>query len=206
MIIPNIATKIGIFLKLFSSVNGRAICTFKLPIYLIIRTLNIFLNISVFLYLIICLHQKTFIHLRILLPIYLFGSMSKIFNISEAATIALHSMGLIARSEKLINSQEIAEITGFSKNHIAKVLQQLVKNGFLLSTRGPKGGFLMSEKARISNLMDVYQTIEGQITETTSCKMQCEFCPFSNCIFGGLEQKFSAEFRNYLLSKKVVEL
>jgi Rrf2 family protein len=131
--------------------------------------------------------------------------MSKIFNISEAATIAIHSMGLIARSTKLINAQEIADITGFSKNHIAKILQQLVKNNFLQSTRGPKGGFVISEKAKQISLMDIYTAIEGEI-ENNTCKMHCDNCPFNSCIFGGLEQKFSNEFQSYLKGKKVNEL
>jgi len=131
--------------------------------------------------------------------------MSKILNISEAATIALHSMGLIARSEKLVNAQEVADITGFSKNHISKILQQLVKNGFLNSTRGPKGGFLISEKAKGSNLMEIYNLIEGELQDN-SCNNHCDNCPFRTCIFGGLEQKFSNEFRNYLMTKKVTEL
>lgn len=132
--------------------------------------------------------------------------MSKIFNISEAATIALHSMGLIARSEKLINTQEIADITGFSKNHISKILQQLVKNGYLLSTRGPKGGFLVTEKAKEVNMLEIYNLIEGELEDNPGCKMHCDSCPFNSCIFGGLEKKFSNEFRHYLMSKKVVEL
>ncbi len=131
--------------------------------------------------------------------------MSKILNISEAATIALHSMGLIARSSKLVNAQEVADKTGFSKNHIAKILQQLVKNGYLNSTRGPKGGFLISEKARKSSMMEIYKLIEGEIQES-SCQHHCDSCPFGTCIFGGLEQKFSNEFRKYLMSKKVSEL
>lgn len=143
--------------------------------------------------------------MRILLPVYLFMKMSKILNISEAATIALHSMGIIARKEELVNAQYIADQTGFSKNHISKVLQQLVRNGYLLSTRGPKGGFLLSEKARDISLMDIYQLIEGELEEN-NCNMLCTHCPFNNCIFGGLEQKFALEFKNYLMSKKVAEL
>lgn len=132
--------------------------------------------------------------------------MSKIFNISEAATIALHSMGLIARSEHLVSTQEIADATGFSKNHISKILQQLVRNGYLVSTRGPKGGFVLSEKARNVSLLEIFNLIEGDLEDTPHCKMQCEHCPFRSCIFGGLEQKFSSEFRNYLTNKKVAEL
>ncbi len=143
--------------------------------------------------------------MRIHLPIYLFKIMSKVLNISEAATIAIHSMGLIARSDKLVSTQEIADVTGFSKNHISKILQQLVKNGYLVSTRGPKGGFVLNEKAKEKSLLDIYNLIEGELEDNT-CKMQCENCPFSSCIFGGLEQKFTNEFRNYLMGRKVIAL
>lgn len=131
--------------------------------------------------------------------------MSKIFNISEAATIAIHSMGVIARSEQLLNAQQIADITGFSKNHTAKVLQQLVKNNFLRSSRGPKGGFLLNRNPEEVSLMEIYQLIEGDIEEN-SCKMHCDNCPFRSCIFGGLSEKFSREFKTYLTDKKLATL
>jgi len=143
--------------------------------------------------------------LRIHLPNYLYNIMSKVLNISEAATIAIHSMGLIARSDKLVSTQEIADTTGFSKNHISKILQQLVKNGYLVSTRGPKGGFILSEKAKEKSLLDIFNLIEGELEDNT-CKMHCENCPFSSCIFGGLEQKFTNEFKSYLMGRKVIAL
>mgnify|MGYP001099171526 CR=1 FL=1 len=131
--------------------------------------------------------------------------MSKIFNISEAATIAIHSMGVIARSEQVLNAQQISDITGFSKNHTAKVLQQLVKNNFLRSNRGPKGGFLLNRDPEQVSLMEIYRLIEGDIEES-ACKMHCESCPFRTCIFGGLSEKFSREFKNYLTDKKLATL
>ena len=143
--------------------------------------------------------------MRIHLPNYLYNIMSKVLNISEAATIAIHSMGLIARSDKLVSTQEIADTTGFSKNHISKILQQLVKNGYLVSTRGPKGGFILSEKAKEKSLLDIFNLIEGELEDNT-CKMHCENCPFSSCIFGGLEKKFTNEFKSYLMGRKVIAL
>ena len=129
--------------------------------------------------------------------------MSKILNISEAATIAIHSMALIARSKNLLNAMEIAEITGFSKNHISKVLQQLVKYNFLNSTRGPKGGFVLKREPQLISLMEIYNVIDGEIENETGCKMHCDNCPFNSCIFGGLSQKFSKEFSEYLSSKNL---
>jgi Rrf2 family protein len=129
--------------------------------------------------------------------------LSKILNISEAATIAIHSMALIARSKELLNAQEIAVVTGFSKNHISKVLQQLVKYNFLNSTRGPKGGFVLKRNPEEVSLMEIYRAIEGDIEQGTGCKMHCENCPFNTCIFGGLSEKFSREFSNYLNEKNL---
>jgi Rrf2 family protein len=129
--------------------------------------------------------------------------LSKILNISEAATIAIHSMALIARSTELLNAHEIAEVTGFSKNHISKVLQQLVKFNFLNSTRGPKGGFVLKRNPEEVSLMEIYRAIEGDIEQGTGCKMHCENCPFNSCIFGGLSEKFSREFSDYLNEKNL---
>jgi Rrf2 family protein len=133
--------------------------------------------------------------------------LSKVLNISEAATIAIHSMGIIARSNDSLNVQQIADLTGFSKNHTAKVLQQLVKNNFLTSSRGPKGGFIIKKDPSEITLMDIYKIIEGDIeTEETLCKMHCDNCPFSNCIFGGLNEKFSREFKHYLMEKTLATI
>lgn len=133
--------------------------------------------------------------------------MSKVLNISEAATIALHSMAIIARSDELLNAQQIADLTGFSKNHTAKILQQLVKNNFIQSSRGPKGGFVMKKAPSEITLMEVYKVIEGDIeTEESMCKMHCNDCPFQTCIFGGLNEKFSREFKHYMTEKTLASV
>lgn len=132
--------------------------------------------------------------------------MSKLLNISEATSIALHAMGIIAKKNgSLTMAHEIAETTGFSKNHLSKILQHLVKNGYLVSTRGPKGGFKASVKTQTATLVEIYDLMEGNHQENM-CRMDCDHCPFKSCIFGGLEEKFTNEFRNYLSNKKLTEL
>ncbi|MBS4014171.1 MAG: Rrf2 family transcriptional regulator [Bacteroidetes bacterium] len=124
--------------------------------------------------------------------------MSTIFNISEAATIAIHSMALIAKNETGLNAIQISEMTGFSKNHISKVLQQLVKNGLLSSTRGPKGGFVLKREAKEINFFEIYKYIEGDLDSETGCRIRCDDCPFKACIMGGFRLKFNNEFKKYL--------
>jgi len=128
--------------------------------------------------------------------------VSKIFNISEAAAIAIHSMVVIARSNAQMNVQQVAAITGYSKNHTAKVLQQLVRKKFLHSVRGPGGGFVLGKKADQISLMDIYRSIEGELEESP-CKTDCMNCPFDRCIFGGLDRKFNEEFKQYMNHKKL---
>ena len=123
--------------------------------------------------------------------------MSKIFALSEASSIAIHSMVLIARSPDGINAVKIAEITGFSKNHIAKVLQRLVKNDMLRSVRGPAGGFSLKMDPKKISLLDIYQAIEGNI-DTGDCPLSYEFCGFDKCLMGNVINKLTDEFRKFL--------
>ncbi len=131
--------------------------------------------------------------------------MKRILNISEAASIAIHSMAVIAQSKDLLNSHQVAEQTGFSKNHTAKVLQILAKYRLLKSTRGPGGGFCLGRNAYDISLMDIYRVIDGDLEENNCC-LDCSVCPVKACIFGGLEQKFTNEFRSYLMSMKLAVL
>ena len=123
--------------------------------------------------------------------------MSKIFALSEASSIAIHSMVLIARSGNGINAVKIAEITGFSKNHIAKVLQRLVKNDVLKSVRGPSGGFSMKMDPKNVSLLDIYQLIEGQL-DVGDCPLSYDLCGFDRCLMGTVVNRLTAEFKKFL--------
>jgi len=122
--------------------------------------------------------------------------MSRIVQLSEAVTIGLHSMVIIARSEELINVNKISESTGASKNHLAKVLQRLVKANFLCSNRGPAGGFLLKKKPEEITILSIYEAIEGNI-ETAGCPLEQKVCPFTKCLMGGIVKKTTDEFISY---------
>lgn len=123
--------------------------------------------------------------------------MSKVFALSEAASIAIHSMVLIARQEKGMNVVRIAETTGFSRNHIAKVLQRLVKSDLLKSVRGPAGGFTLRKKPTEITLLEVYESIEGTM-EIEDCPLSYEICNFSQCVMGNVVNKMTLEFKKFL--------
>jgi len=128
--------------------------------------------------------------------------MSKIFTLSEAASIALHSMVLIADNHDLLNVNVIAERSGFSKHHLAKVLQQLVKAGFLRSVRGPKGGFKLTKDPQDITFLEIYEEIEGKVI-ISDCPMGYDSCFFRSCILDTIVQDMTVKFREFLESKKV---
>jgi Rrf2 family protein len=130
--------------------------------------------------------------------------MSKIFSLSEAGSIAIHSMVLIAKAESKLNVVKIAERTGSSKHHVAKVLQRLVKDDFLVSNRGPHGGFELKVPADEINLLQIYESIEGRI-EITKCPMDNLICPFEKCILGTVVSDMTQNFRDYMESQKLAD-
>ena len=123
--------------------------------------------------------------------------MSKVFSLSEAASIAIHSMVLIARSENGLNVIRIADTTGFSKNHIAKVLQRLVKIGMLKSVRGPSGGFTLRKDPGKITLLNIYEAIEGKL-EITDCPLSNETCNFDECVMGSIVNNMTLDFKKFL--------
>ncbi len=123
--------------------------------------------------------------------------MAKVVHISEAASLAVHSMALIAGSKEMLNVNQIADLTHASRNHLAKVMQTLVKNNYLDSVRGPKGGFTLKGDAEKITLLEIYELIEGTL-ENSFCGIEDQRCPFASCVFGGLANKFSIDFINYL--------
>lgn len=128
--------------------------------------------------------------------------MSKIFSLSEAGSIAIHSMILIAQSENHLNVVKISERTGSSKHHVAKVLQRLAKDGFLDSTRGPHGGFKLQRPPEQVTLLDIYEAIEGKII-VSECPMENPICPFDKCLMSNIITTMTQQFKDYMEQKSL---
>ncbi|TAJ13649.1 Rrf2 family transcriptional regulator [Marinilabiliaceae bacterium JC017] len=130
--------------------------------------------------------------------------MSKIVTLSEAASIALHSMVLIARSEEKLNVGKISEFIGSSRHHVAKVMQRLAKDNFVASNRGPSGGFVLKQEPQEISLLDIYEAIEGKIA-IQNCPGDKLTCPFGTCLLGDLSHKMTKEFREYMQSHTLAQ-
>lgn len=126
--------------------------------------------------------------------------MAHVIQFSEAAFIALHGMVIVAKSDELVNVVQISERLDSSKHHVAKVMQRLVKDGYLYSHRGPTGGFALKLPADQITLLELYESIEGKII-IGECPMDNPVCPFGKCIFNNVTSKLTKDFVDYMKSQ-----
>lgn len=125
--------------------------------------------------------------------------MSKIVTLSEAASIALHAMVMIARTDEKLNVGKISEFIDSSKHHVAKVMQRLAKENFVASNRGPSGGFVLKKDPSEITLLAIYEAIEGKVS-IQNCPGDKANCPFGGCLLGDLSHNMTKEFKDYMES------
>lgn len=127
---------------------------------------------------------------------------NKIFNLSEASSIAIHSMVFIAKNDSRTNVIKISEEFNFSKHHVAKVMQRLVKVDMIKSNRGPAGGFTLAKSPSEISLLDIYEVIEGRLPEY-DCPMGYNHCLFTKCMLGTIVNDMTTQFKEYLETKNL---
>ena len=130
--------------------------------------------------------------------------MSHLINISEAASLALHGLAIVAqKSPNKVNAKYLAEKLNASEAHLAKIFQRLSKSGLIRSFRGPTGGFVLNKPAEEISFLDIYEIVESKII-LNDCPLDKAGCAFENCIFGdalkNISQSIYETFKNIKLS------
>jgi len=131
--------------------------------------------------------------------------MHRLINLSEATSIAIHSLTLISKANSSINASKISDLSGFSKNHLSKVMQVLVKQGYLSSNRGPKGGFRLIKDASSIRLLDIYNIFEGNI-ENSKYIAHSELCPFKDDIYGDIIDEIRKIFIDSFSNRTIADI
>lgn len=81
---------------------------------------------------------------------------------SQMSKTAIKSVIFIASQEtEKATIKSIAIEVNESEHTIGKILQTLTKHGIILSTKGVKGGFYMTEKQLKTSILAVVHAIEG---------------------------------------------
>lgn len=122
--------------------------------------------------------------------------MSRFVQLSEAASLALHAMILMAKdSEERRSVREIALVLNASEAHMAKVVQRLSKVGLVRTARGPGGGVLLGKKPEDITFLEIFEVIEGPLDRCPCMLNKGGPCPFEKCIFSGALEKATAQIK-----------
>ena len=112
--------------------------------------------------------------------------MPGLLRISEACSLAVHGLGVLAAEPgQAMTATEVALLLNVSEAHLAKVFQRLARLGVLKSSRGPKGGFRLANPASETTLLSVFEAIEGPIARE-ECLMSFPACEIAKCVIGML--------------------
>lgn len=117
-------------------------------------------------------------------------------RLSLHADYALRTLMYLAVHDGHRSIGEIAQAYGISKNHLMKVAQRLVSEGFAEAVRGRSGGLQLAQPAEQINVGRVARTMEetGSFVEcfdpaTNSCAIT-PACQLQHVLAGGLEAFF----------------
>ncbi len=132
--------------------------------------------------------------------------MASILKISEAASLALHTVVYLAtQHDGLVSTKEIARVLRASEAHLSKVLQRLARVGIVSSVRGPKGGFALLKSPENISLLEVYQAIEGPLT-LSNCLSEHPSCSGKQCVLGTLICSIHEQITKHLSKTTVAQL
>lgn len=112
------------------------------------------------------------------------------------------STAVSTRSKESVNAAELAEAMGCSQHHVAKVMQLMTKQGFIISKRGLHGGFQLLKDPKSISLLDIYEAIEGRVDKST-CIAPSQVCPFDSCLLCGIKGQMNNDMADILRSRTI---
>jgi len=132
--------------------------------------------------------------------------MSNRSVISEAASLGLHTMAILAGQpgERWTN-QELAECIGASGHHLAKVMQRLSRAGLVNAAVGVKGGFTLGKPAEDIRLLEIYEIVDGPL-ESETCLLREPLCDGEKCVLGEVVLSIQRQLRDCLAKTTLAEL
>lgn len=125
-------------------------------------------------------------------------------HISERVNIAVHALGYMAarNAYEPVTVAELAETLHVSESHLAKVMQRCAKGGFVRSSRGAKGGFILARNPHELSVLEIYETMDGPLA-APSCLLGTSICKPGTCIMKDLLSEVDNLLRTGLSGKKL---
>jgi Rrf2 family protein len=126
--------------------------------------------------------------------------------ISERVNLAIHALGYMSASKQdlPLSVTDLAEKLQVSRSHLAKVMQILVRQGLIESSRGAKGGFSFVKAPEKITILELFESIEGEL-KLKGCLLDHPVCKPGSCLMTELLKKTDLAFREELSEKTVAD-
>ncbi len=95
---------------------------------------------------------------------------------TKSTAYALQALVELSKFEKPVDVNTVSELTDVPKPFLAKLLQNLSKNGFVKSYKGIHGGFLLAKKPEEIKITDVFKVLEDKDSLVFYCSHSKENC------------------------------
>lgn len=97
--------------------------------------------------------------------------------LTRASEYALLSLIVIAKSDKPLDAESLANELSISKSFLAKILQAMARQGILNSYKGVNGGFALAKEREAITVLDIMCAAEGKTPAVFDCASSQSDCP-----------------------------
>lgn len=126
-------------------------------------------------------------------------------NQSKYAIRGVIYLAINSSEERKLGSKEVGEEINIPIPFLAKIFQHLSKEKIISSSKGPKGGFYLSENQLKGNLMSVISCLDGD-DNFNSCYMGLSSCSDSSpCAIHHLAAPFNQKVKNELQKRSIAD-
>lgn len=121
--------------------------------------------------------------------------------LTRATEYALLSLDTIQRADSPIGAEQLATELCIPKSFLAKILQNLAKNGILESRKGAHGGFILAKELGEISVSEVIFAAEGKSPAVFDCTSYTDTCPngtIGTCAISPFLRNFQKKIDDFL--------
>ena len=127
--------------------------------------------------------------------------------ISTKARYGIHAMHVLAKfydEHNPISINSIAKEKEISEQYLEQIFSKLKKGGFIISTRGKNGGYILSRRPEEITIGQIIRALEGQLAPSEcsfdpNCCSKSDKCP-ANTIWTSIYGEINEVVDSYFLS------
>lgn len=124
----------------------------------------------------------------------------------KASIKAVIYLGSVSDAGRKISIKDIASYINENEHTVGKLLQKLVKGGIIHSTKGPNGGFYITDDQKDQPIINIVHTIDGREI-FTGCGLGLSKCNESHpCPLHNDFKPIRQNFEQMCRDKKISDL